>query len=410
MLTLAALLLLAGCSLNERSYGPNVVLIVVDTVRADHLGTYGYERKTDAKLQKFAEEAAVFTQAYSHAPWTKPSIASMLTSRLPREHGVGTWHSLLRPEIRTLPEVLKEAGYRTEAYVSHHALNPQTTNLDRGFDVYDISAYEGTDPHKAVNAHKVTDLGIASLENQSMESPFFLWLHYFDPHNYYQNHEEFPFGKRKMDRYDAEIAYTDKQIGRFLKYVEHSGRDEDTIVIITADHGEAFKEHGITLHTTDLHNELIRVPLLIRVPGLRPTRDDHSVGLLSLTPTILSLLGLPKQPDFAGRAIDVSFWRKLSLDKDRRVFSSTTYEADKRSAVRGDRKVIRDLENDTWLYYDLGADPLEQNPLPTDETVSGLKKQLIDEIGNTPQKAEELPMDDEQRKILEELGYVDPDQ
>ncbi len=402
--------LLVGCKCGaERTYGPNVILVVVDTVRADHLGLYGYERQTDDELKRFADSATVFSRAYSHAPWTKPSVATMLTSRLPREHGVGAWEDTLPEDVLTLPEVLKEAGYRTEAYVSHHALSPEMTRLDRGFDVYDISAYEGTDPHKAVNAPKVTNLAIEALDAQTPEQPFFFWLHYFDPHNYYRKHDAFVFGNERIDRYDGEIANTDLHLGRLLKYIEDSGHWQDTIVIITSDHGEAFGEHGIHLHTKDLHNELIRVPLVIRVPGLKPSREEHSVGHMALTPTILSLLGLPIPEDFAGETIGVSRGR-LTLDDHRLVLSSTTHEADKRSAVLGDDKVIRDLENDSWLFYDLAKDPREVAGLEPEEASASLREELELELARPTRAVEKAALDAEQREILEKLGYVEGDE
>lgn len=401
---------LVGCTCQDphRTYGPNIVLVVVDTVRADHLGTYGYTRQTDAAMQAFSAKSTRFTHAYSHAPWTKPSVATMLTSKLPRDHGVRAWEDTLPPDVLTLAEVLKLADYRTEAYVSHHALSPEDTQLDRGFDVFDISAYEGTDPHKATSAHKVSDLGIAALDRWEPGVPSFLMLHYFDPHNYYQKHDEFPFGGQRIDKYDAEIAYTDLHLGRFLKHLEDSGHLEDTIVVITADHGEAFGEHGIRLHTTDLHDELIRVPLLIRVPGLAPSTEAHTVGHMALTPTLLSLVGLPIPTSFEGQPMGV-VRGSLGLKADRQIFSATTHEADKRSVVSGDHKVIRDFEHDTWLFYDLGADPKELLPLQPDPTHEALKAAILAEEDKPPRAAGKAPMSDKQREILEELGYLEAD-
>ena len=205
-LLLAALALLPACSRgNAPAPAPtppaararNVVLIVIDTLRADHLGAYGHARATSPRIDAFARESAVFERAYSHSPWTMPSVASMFTSLEPKDHGIADWKQPLDRGLLTLAEVLQARGFRTEGYVSHGVLS-RLYQFDQGFDVYDASVVEGRLPREITTAREVTDLALQALE-RPLPEPFFLWVHYFDPHDAYLKHDGHDFGERPID-------------------------------------------------------------------------------------------------------------------------------------------------------------------------------------------------------------------
>ncbi|MFT4625378.1 MAG: choline-sulfatase [Myxococcota bacterium] len=389
---------------------PNVVLIVVDTLRADHLGLYGYERATSPALDAWADDAMVFDRAYSHAPWTKPSIASLLTSRLPRDHGVHDWDHALDPDLDTLQGALKTAGYRTEAYVSHHALDPKWNNFHHGFDVYDTSAYEGRgSPHHISSSARVANATIEALDRLQWEPPFFLWAHFFDPHDTYLDHPKHDFGDADIDRYDSEIAFTDRNIGRILDHLEATGLSHRTVVAFTADHGEGFGAHGYNLHTVALYDELIRVPLVVRGPGLAAGRSDRTVGHVDLAPTLLDLVGVAAPSGFTGSPWPVTDGVLQPLE-DRTVLGETRRYADLRSLVKGRWKVIDDRRAGVTEVYDIPADPDETRDRAGRAPAADPLVKALAEAYAAPEEAPTVrKMGEEEREVLQALGYLEPD-
>jgi arylsulfatase A-like enzyme len=385
----------------------NIVLVVVDTLRADHLEVYGYERPTAPNLVTFAQQSVIFDRAYSHAPWTKPSLATLLTSLPPKDHGVAQWEDRLPKDIPTLAEFLSRQGYRTEAYVSHHALLPRFSQLDRGFDVYDTSSVEnGESAHNIISAEKVSDSAIEAL--QRLESPFFLWLHYFDPHEKYLPHPEHDFGSRDIDLYDAEIAHTDKQLQRVLKVLSQSSRYDDTVVVITADHGEEFFDHGSQFHGRTLFDEVLRVPLIVRAPGLEPGRVDRTLGLIDVAPTLLEMVGLPVPDTFAGQPIPRER-NQFRLQEDRTVFAETHHHSDQLAVVKGPWKLIHDRQRKRLMLFDLNRDPTEQfdkfgKQYPISKDLQAVLREYEARPGRLPDPA---PVSDEFREVLKALGYVE---
>jgi arylsulfatase A-like enzyme len=389
---------------------PNLLLIVVDTLRADHLGLYGYGRDTSPRLDAWSDGAMVFDRAYSHAPWTKPSIASLLTSQLPRDHGVHDWDHALDPSLPTLQGALQSAGYRTEAYVSHHALDPQWNNFHHGFDVYDTSAYQGRgSPHHISSSARVANRTIEALDRLQYEPPFFVWAHFFDPHDTYLEHTKHDFGPEDIDRYDAEIAYTDHHIGRVLDHLEETGLAHRTIVAFTADHGEGFGAHGYNLHTVALYDELIRVPLIVRGPELAAGRSDLTVPHLDLAPTLLSLVDVEAPETWTGDPWPVTDGVLQPLEH-RTVLAETRRYADLRGLVRGRWKIIDDRRASKTEVYDIPADPDEQNNRAGRAPAAAPLVRALKEAYSGPEEAPILrKMGDEEREVLEALGYIEGD-
>jgi arylsulfatase A-like enzyme len=405
------LLLLAGCVRDWRvgdRQPPNILLIVVDTLRADHLGCYGYERPTSTNIDILADMGTVFDRAYSHSPWTMPSVASILTGLEPRDHGIGKWQDPLSQQLVTIAEQLRAHGYRTGASVSHYILKPDY-HYDQGFDVYDLSALELGKPHDAITSEAITDKGIV-LTRPRREEPWFVMLHYFDPHAWYQPHARYDFGDEDMDRYDAEIAYTDEHIGRLLDRMARREQLRDTVVVIVADHGEEFGDHGGTQHTTTLYEELIRVPLIVWVPGFEARRMDQVVAETQIAPTLLALAGLPIPPSM--RAPPIGFDEDGFLPgEDHRIYAETKRAANKQAVVDGDRKLVHDRRRRRHELYDLAEDPGEQHNLRSEQRplATELKAMLKEHNAQPRATVESLTLSAETQAALESLGYVSDD-
>ncbi len=407
-----ALLAFLGCACSRPPAGQpqparNLVFVVVDTLRADHLGCYGYRRATSPNVDRLAAQSALFEQAQSHSPWTMPSVASMFTSLEPKDHGIANWKQPLDTGLLTLAEHLHGRGWRTEGYVSHGVL-ARLYQFDQGFDVYDSSVVEGRLPRDITTAREVTDLALQALPRLAAGSQrFFLWIHYFDPHDAYLDHPERPFGPQPVDRYDSEIAWTDRQVGRLLDGLKQQGLEERTLVVFVADHGEGFGAHRHLYHTVTLFDELLRVPLILRVPGLAAQRVAEPVALLDLAPTLLQLLGEPLPAEFEGRPVPLREGR-FRPDPERRIVAETQRFADLRSLRVGRYKLIQDRAKGGRKLFDLQADPGEQRNLRRQrpELAAALLAELEAHYATGVKQApgRELPPEVEEK--LRSLGYV----
>ena len=386
----------------------NIVLIVIDALRADHLGCYGYAKNTSPNIDALAAKSAVFEQAYSHAPWTMPSIASILTGLHPRDHGVTGWKDPLIASRLTLAEHLKTVGYHTAGCVSHTILVPKY-GYDQGFDLYDTSVLEKGYPLDTFSSEHVTDFAVSAL-NKSLSEPFFLFLHYFDPHKKYFQHEGFFFGHNKVGKYDSEIAFTDHHIGRLLDLIKEKGLDDDTIVVITADHGEEFYDHGGKLHGWKIYEEVVRIPLIIHVPGFTPQRIQPIVAQSDLAPTLLSLAGLAVPEQMKGKAFETST-NNFRPRYNRSVFFETYFmdEVCKHGVRTGNWKLIHNCDVKTWELFDLKVDPkegtnlVESKPQKFTELKDKLNSFYRTAPSSVPKKTE---MTDELKDYLKSLGYI----
>ena len=289
---------------------PNILLITVDTLRADHLSAYGYHLKTSPRIDDLAAEGVRFARAYSVIPLTGPAHISLFTSRYPQDHGARI-NGVSVPKgskCLFLPQALRQLGYFNAAFVSAWPLTARLTGLDAWFDVYDE---ELTRTYQLINssryAEDVTPRVISWLANRPKE-PFFLWVHYFDPHSPYVLRKEFasfklsgkerpafewrdPEIRERIRRYDSEIQYTDYYLGKLLDALDQHGLRESTLVVLTADHGESLGEHGYVGHGRRLYEGILQVPLIMRYPKiLRRKVILEEVSLLDVTPTILDLV------------------------------------------------------------------------------------------------------------------------
>jgi arylsulfatase A-like enzyme len=274
---------------------PNVVLITIDAARAE-LGFMGYKRPVSPRLDELAKKSAVFENAYSLASYTSKSLGPMLIGRYGSETRRGWLHFNRFPKEEVfVSERLQKAGIRTVS-VQGHWYFFKNYGFERGWDVLDTQATPADQPiegDRSTNSDALSDRIIFELERPELEAKqFFLWSHYIDAHAEYVPHKGFDFGHRGRELYDGELAYVDHHFGRVLDALAKRPFAERTIVIVTSDHGEAFGEHGLYRHGFELWEELVRVPLVIHVPGVAAQRVKVRRGAIDVTPTILDIFGV----------------------------------------------------------------------------------------------------------------------
>ncbi len=346
---------------------PHIVLITVDTLRADRLGYAGYARDSTPNLDQLAHSGLRFTWAFSQGPQTKASMPSMFIGRYYSEvdRSPDLW-ATVHPENVTLAERLQAAGYHTAGIPSHRFFLPGY-GLDQGFTEWDLSIvrrYQKRIPH-VISGNLVTDAALKWLAGRPEDPPFFLWLHYIDPHHFYQDHEDIDYGTEPEDLYDEEIRYTDRQIGRLLRWLDASPFAEDTYVIVQSDHGEGFYEHGYRYHGQHLYNDQVRVPLIIAGPGLPSRQIDQPVAMIDIVPTVLELVGLDIPSDLQGVSL-VPYGTRATPPKHPPVFVEMVKDAthsDRRAIIDWPWKLHYGITFDEYQLYDLSRDPHEQEEL-----------------------------------------------
>ena len=327
----------------------DVMLITVDALRADHVGAFGYRRRpTTPHIDELAKRSARFTRAYAQAPHTSFSVASMLTGKY-----FPTLARLAPAEKHDpITSPLRQYGWRTGAFYPPAVFYVDAQKLKAYADTNFAFEYV---KFEYLEAQKRVDQVIHFYELEQPKRSF-VWVHFFEPHEPYVVHPEFPFGAGDMDRYDSEIAYADAAIGRLLDWVkEHRPH---TIVVLAADHGEEFDEHGGRYHGSSLFEEQVHVPLLISVPGVSARDIDHPVELIDIAPTILNLLDIPVPARMRGT--DLGPWLATPPAPASRLPPAFAELEDKRMVVRDDEKLICDLNWGFCAYYDLAKDPGEK--------------------------------------------------
>ncbi|HLV20164.1 MAG TPA: sulfatase-like hydrolase/transferase [Polyangiaceae bacterium] len=354
---------------------PNVLLITIDTLRFD-LGYMGNPRPVSPNIDRLAAESAVFERAYALASYTSKSLAPMMIGKYTSETHRGWAHfNRFGKQDTFVQERLQQAGIRTISVQGYWYFFNPGYGFERGFDVIDASAAPKVaqiEGDRTFNSHKLTDAAIAQLKaDENREQPFFMWVHYVDPHSEYVRHEAFDFGPGSRDRYDSEVAFVDQQVGRLIDAVRAQPFGPRTAVVLTSDHGEAFGEHGMIRHGFELWEELVRVPLLVHVPEAAPQRIAEPRSIIDVVPTILEIFGLPEP---AGEGTDFVSGRSLLPDVlsppghepgERLVFvdmSAGPYNAERQAFIDGHLKLIASEGRPLGLY-DLKQDPEEKQDL-----------------------------------------------
>jgi choline-sulfatase len=442
-LLLGAGLLLSGCGMRRTGAGANVLVVTIDTLRADHLGCYGYRRPTSPRIDALAKEGTLFETAYCPMPTTGPSHASLFTSLYPRRHGMLKNGWKLAEDLPTLAESLKQHGYRTGAVVSSFVLDP-CFGMARGFDDYDSSfeaeratmgreiMWEG----EAVNGGfdqraDATTLKAARWLEERQDERFFLWVHYFDPHSPYEPPEphardylaevQAPGLQETVARYDGEIRFVDEELGKLLDRLDSLGLRSRTLVVLTADHGEGLGQHNWMHHGLHLYEEAVRIPLAFRLPGVVAAgrRVEALAEMIDVAPTILDLVDLPREPRFGGQSLVPALLGESTSERlaflERRRYELEGEEAE---AVKGDKFGVRYRsykyhwapDEGTEQLFDLSADPTELHNLAA--RLPSLAASLQERIRSWRREEEAgraLPgqtVSPEIEKRLEALGYV----
>jgi arylsulfatase A-like enzyme len=382
----------------------NVVIIAIDTLRPDHLGCYGYERATSPNIDDLAASGTLFENAVSQAPWTLPSFGTVFTSLYPTQHGATTVGTRMRTSFPTLASILREEGFSAGAIVNTPVLRPEF-GLDRGFEHYDIMS-----PGVERRAEEVTADALEWIDRRK-KAPFFLFVHYFDPHLSYSppapydtlfdpdymgpvgrsfdldyfSSQDIPGMRREIGSlsaadinhitalYDGEIAFTDRAIGMLLDGLKQRGLTERTLIVLLSDHGEEFLDHGGLDHGHSLYGELTRVPLVFSLPAvINPgARIKQYVRLLDVTPTILDIVGIRSYGDLEGLSCKpVLTGRGVALTKQSQLLQPGVCYSEAlrrinttKSVVVPPWKLIYDTESGDKMFFNLDEDPGEKQDL-----------------------------------------------
>jgi len=361
---------------------PLAIVYLVDTLRADHTTPYGYARDTTPELARLAADGVVFEAAISAASWTKPAVGSILTSQPPARHGAVQLRDALGASVTTLPEMLRAKGFTTGAVVANAVIYSAGTGFERGFDLY--AGLHGAEdlPSDVVPAGPAVDAALRWLDGAGAR-PAFLYVHTMDPHVPYSPPP--PFDRRyaptplpgrpaadprfdyqvREDRdrliaqYDGEIAYGDQELGRFLRELRARGLYDDALIVFMADHGEELLDHGQWLHGRSVYDEVVRVPLVVKLPRGRHAgrRVKQQVQTLDVLPTVLAEMGLPvpEAPVIEGRPL------QAVLDggaPERAAVSEISHRGNVSFGIRtaNDKYVRRLAPEDDELYFDLAHD------------------------------------------------------
>ncbi len=393
LLVVAAVAVGIGFSRGSGVAKRSVLVLMLDTLRADHLGTYGYQRDTSPVLDTFAKENVKFSYAVTAAPWTPPSVASMFTGVYPATHGwmppnrrdeVKQMAVKLDQNLTTLAETFKANGYSTAA-VSPNPWITEEFGYQQGFDTFTFSA--------RAPAEEIVKIGTAKIDQLAGEGkPFFVYLHFLDPHDPYTPPGEYktaftgevpgrsypPKELQRMNLYDGEIKYMDNQIGKLFAHLKDEGLYDDLTIIVVADHGEQFMEHGQHGHGHQLFNEEVHVPLLVKSPKIDAGRViDVTASTVDIFPTALDAAGIASPQGLPG----VSLMNDAALEARAGVFTEIEKDFRQKAFTTPDGvKLIRQTnpnESDVVLgVFDFRKDPLEKSSIKDQEVVATLSNEL----------------------------------
>lgn len=391
----------------------NVLFVTIDTLRADHLPAYGYTHIRTPNLDKLAYESLIFEDAISQAPMTLPAHVSLLTGLLPQTHGVrDNFGFILDSHATTLAEILKNNGYQTAAFISAFVLDSQF-GIDQGFDLYSDSftlaqaRITNTDVHRIAEE---TQMEVNAWLQKNHQKKFFMWVHYYDPHDPYQPPEPFKT-EYKSASYDGEIAYTDHVLGNFVKVLEQLELKKKTIIVITGDHGEGLGEHKEQTHSLFIYNATQHVPLFIRLPNIEGRRVEGVVSHVDIAPTVLDWLGIRSNALMQGKSLIPLIQKK---EKSERSAYSESISAEVHygwSALKGvTTSQYKFIDAPTPELYDRQTDRKETRNLIREkpEIAKEMHRGLQTFLHSAPKYtfAKKQTPDLETKEKLRSLGYI----
>ena len=403
-LCVAPLLFLASCQSSNHQIVPgresvsarpdlNLLLVTIDTLRADRLGCYGYTKIETPNLDRLAREGVLFENAITNTPLTAPSHASIFTGLYPTVHQVrDTGGFILQSSHRTLAQILQQQGRDTAAFVGSSVLKKQF-GFNAGFAVYDDEMPKA-DPRKIAGeyaerrAGEVVDRAIKWLDSQSGK-PFMLWVHVFDPHSPYDPLA--PFREKYRGRlYDGEVAYTDQELGRLFAAVARKSPARNTLIAVLSDHGESLSEHGEYTHGVFLYDSTLRIAFLLSGPGVPAAlRVKSQARTIDVLPTLLELMGAKAPAEIQGNSLVPAFAGK--------PVASWSYLETLYPKINMGWAELRGIRTNGWKYiqapkpelYDLVKDPREttnvigQNPAEAQQMEADLRADLRDASTNS---------------------------
>lgn len=427
----------AGAAPAAPAATPSVLLLSVDTLRADRLGAYGYERDTSPHIDALLARGARFTQARTVEPLTAPGLASMVTGLDPHEHAATRNGLRMRADLLSFPKIFKRRGYDTAALVGNWTLRDELLGLGEHFETYvevlSKARWFGIFKGEAT-AEDLTDQALEWLaERESPRNPYLLWVHYVEPHAPYLLQDEFTAQigsgatSEKQYRYDTEIAFVDHHIGRLLDGIQESIDAGEVIVVFVADHGESLGEHGYWGHGRHLYDATLHIPMGIVWPGaLAASTQEEPALITDLAPTLLSLAGLPVPDFYSGFDWTPVLRGKAAADAER----VTYYQAHKGAVQRrdapqrvrqqgllevgrlsgGEKEILR-ITNSRRRVFDVYVDPAETESLvPLNSSASDDLKAWFRRVQEGLVRSDELPppaLDDADVEALRALGYID---
>lgn len=438
-----------------QSRRPNILIITIDALRPDHLGCYGYRRDTSPNIDTLSKEGILFRQAIAQASWTVPSVVSLLTSAYPFSHGVKKLGDYFPSQFISLPRILKTKGYVTGCITSLGAFDA-IINMDNEFDLFhSVDTYHLLpSPHNLADNEllKIFEITgkVTNLIEKNRHKKFFFWVHFVDTHfpplnppqpyhdlfvnDRYAELKEYVHINKQLSGvnglppmlvrqnngiadlnyyiavYDGAIRYVDEQIGTILKYLKKVNLDKNTLVIVSADHGEGLGEHGLYFnHSHYLYDELIKVPLIIKYEGLIPKNEiiGNQVQHIDIAPTILDILAIKKPSTMEGKSLLPLIYKQEEPDK----FAFSNF-AELFSIRTPEWKLIYNEEKKESELYNSQKDPGELNNvagLPQNESVfTKLKNELYDRMKKSRQKKEtkNKTISGDLKRKLKNLGYL----
>ena len=412
---------------------PHVLLLTVDTLRADALGCYGNARTPTPRLDDLARSGVLFEDTITTIGKTGPALSSLFTSLFPPTHGARRNGVPLRPDVPTLAEALRDQGYRTAGFISNWTLRSRLAAVHRGFSHWDETFDGNRNPFGAAerSAEGVIDAALSWVRAQPDEGgPLFVWVHLSEPHDPYERHSGFETalpsdrspGWQKRWRYESEVAFTDHAIGRLLDQLEPEMPRSRRLTIFVADHGESLGEHGYWGHGKNTYWPNLRIPFVLSGPGVpNGVRVANPASIVDVLPTVLELLALPPFPEAAGLSLSRA-WRGEPLpQRPRFAFGDrhsaigaagrSLYEHPLEISLQIDRvKAVYDFDRQRPRFFDLAADPRESRPLESSPIAfePPLYRRLASWYRELPKyegRSGELSAEDVEQ--LRALGYIE---
>src|SRR5712692_6515090 len=414
---IASVLLWAPAVLAAAGPSPNVVVITIDTLRADHLGCYGYKQIRTPNVDSLAADGVRFEHAYTPVPVTLPAHTVIFTGTYPMLSGMHDFAAnKLNPTQPTLASVLKEQGYTTGAVIGSAVLDSRF-GLNHGFDFYydhfDFNRLQESNLDEMERSGNVVADVTLDWLSKNYQKKFFLWMHLYDPHYPYRPPP--PYSEEYKDRlYDGEIAFADAQVGRLIRFLKGKGLYRNTLIVLSGDHGESLGEHGEKTHGFFIYNATLHVPVILHLPGGVPAKTvPELVSLADLTPTVLQVLKVDVPPQVQGRNL-LPLMTPKKADATRSLYAETFLPR-----LHFNWSELRSVETENYHFidapkpelYDLNKDPGETQNLflqkkAVAEEMRARLAALIRQSSGGQELAEKTGLDPALMERLKSLGYA----